>query len=83
MKKIFLLQFIFLALMMSCFGQIDKSLSYEELEEQAISSFRNNHTDSSIMIMEYAFKNFPEQFVKDINHTSPSVFRNGEFLKSN
>jgi predicted esterase len=53
--------------MISCFGQIDKSLLYEELEEQAASSFRNNHPDSSIMIMEYALKEFPEEFARTTN----------------
>ncbi len=60
-KKIILLQCIFISLIISCFGQIDKNLSYEELKTLAISSFRNNNTDSSIMIMEYALKNFPEE----------------------
>lgn len=67
MKKIFLLQCVFVSLTISCFGQIDKNLSYEELGALATSSFRNNHTDSSIMIMEYALKKFPEEFATTTN----------------
>ncbi len=66
-KKTILLQFLFITIMISCFAQIDKNLSYEELQTQAISSFRNNNTDSSIMIMEYALKNFPEEFARTTN----------------
>ena len=60
-KKTIILQFLFITLMTSCFGQIDTSLSYEELETSAISAFRNNHPDSSIMLMEFAVKKFPEE----------------------
>ncbi|MCB2220703.1 MAG: hypothetical protein KQI35_09925 [Bacteroidetes bacterium] len=63
-KKTILLQVLFMSLIISCFGQIDTSLSYEELETSAISAFRSNNTDSSIIIMEYAYKNFPEEFAR-------------------
>ena len=66
-KKLFLLQFILLALLMNCFGQVDKSLSYEELETSATSAYRNNNADSAIMIMEYALKKFPEEFARTTN----------------
>jgi predicted esterase len=59
--KTILLQLIFITLTISCFGQIDKNLSYEELENSAISAFRNNNADSAIMIMEYALEEFPEE----------------------
>ncbi|MBU2554239.1 MAG: hypothetical protein KKF98_07235 [Bacteroidetes bacterium] len=67
MKKSTLLLSILITLTISCFGQIDENLSYEELETKAISSFRNNHTDSSINIMEYAHKKFPEEFARTSN----------------
>jgi len=67
MKKIILLVCIFITAIASSFGQFDKSLSYEELETLAISSFRNNNTDSSIIIMEYAYKKFPEEFARTTN----------------
>ena len=67
MKKIILLVCMFISLIVNCFGQFDKSLSYEELETLAISSFRNNNTDSSIIIMEYAYKKFPEEFARTTN----------------
>jgi predicted peptidase len=66
-KKIFLLQCIFISLTISCLGQINKDLTYAELEEKAISSFRNNQTDSSIIIMEYAHEKFPEEFARTTN----------------
>jgi predicted esterase len=56
-----------MSLAISCFGQIDKNLSYEELANSAISAFRNNNTDSSIIIMEYAYKKFPEEFARTTN----------------
>ncbi|MDA3942620.1 MAG: hypothetical protein PF694_03640 [Bacteroidetes bacterium] len=43
---------------------IDTSLSYEELETSAIRAFRNNNTDSAIIIMEYAYKKFPDEFAR-------------------
>ncbi|MCF8235587.1 MAG: hypothetical protein K9H13_12920 [Bacteroidales bacterium] len=43
---------------------IDKNLSYEEFEAEAIRAFRNNNIDYSIIIMEYAYKNFPEEFAR-------------------
>jgi predicted esterase len=67
MRKIFLLQTMFLVLTISCFGQIDRTQLYEELETKAISYFRNNHTDSSIITMEYAYENFPEEFARTSN----------------
>lgn len=67
MKKSTLLLSILITLTISCFGQIDENLLYEELETKAISSFRNNHTDSSINIMEYAHKKFPEEFARTSN----------------
>lgn len=63
-KKTSLIQFLFFMIVTSCFGQIDTSLSYEELETSAIRAFRNNNTDSSLIIMEYAYKNFPEEFAR-------------------
>lgn len=66
-KKIILLLGIFVSLTISCFSQIDKNLSYSEIETKAISLFRNNKTDSSIMVMEYAFKNFPEELARTTN----------------
>lgn len=66
MKKTTLLLSIVLVTI-SCFGQIMNDLSYDELETKAISSFRNNHTDSSIIIMEYAHKKFPDEFARTTN----------------
>jgi len=63
-KKAILLQFLIITLMTSCFGQIDTSLTYEELETSAIRTFRNNNTDSAIIIMEYAYKKFPDEFAR-------------------
>jgi predicted esterase len=81
-KKLFLLEFIFLTLMMSCFGQIDKSLSYEELETSAISAFRNNNTDSAIMIMEYALKEFPDQLARTTMILPQIYTRVGNFSRA-
>jgi predicted esterase len=50
--------------MISCLGQVDTSLSYEELETSAIRAFRNTNTDSAIIIMEYAHKKFPDEFAR-------------------
>ncbi|MBU1368756.1 MAG: hypothetical protein KJ578_14275 [Bacteroidetes bacterium] len=63
-KKAILLQFLIITLMTNCFGQIDTSLTYEELETSAIRAFRNNNTDSAIIIMEYAYKKFPDEFAR-------------------
>ncbi|MDA3928449.1 MAG: hypothetical protein PF541_05780 [Prolixibacteraceae bacterium] len=81
-KKIILFTFIFWALMMSCFGQIDKSLSYEELETSAISAFRNNNADSAIMIMEYALKEFPEQLARTTMILPQIYTRVGNFSRA-
>lgn len=61
MKKTILLQFFLITSIISCFGQINEDLSYDEIQTLAISSFRNNNTDSSIMLMEYALEKFPEE----------------------
>ena len=82
MKKIFLLASIFITITISCFGQIDKNLSYEELETKAISYFRNNNTDSSIIIMEYALKNFPEELGSTTNILAQIYTRVGNFSKA-
>lgn len=43
---------------------MDRGLSYEEFEAEAISAFRSNNIDYSIMIFEYALKKFPDQFAR-------------------
>jgi tetratricopeptide (TPR) repeat protein len=41
--------------------QIDENLSYSELESKAKDYYRKGSIESAIFIMEYAFKNFPEE----------------------
>jgi predicted esterase len=82
MTKIFLLQCIFMTLVISCFGQIDKNLSYKELETLAISSYRNNNTDSTIMIMEYTLKNFPEELSRTTTILAQVHTRVGNFSRA-
>lgn len=81
-KKIILFPFIFMALAMSCFGQIDKSLSYEELETSAISAFRNDQADSAIMMMEFALKNFAEELASTTNILPQLHTRVGNYARA-
>lgn len=68
--------------MISCFGQIDKDLSYGEVESMAISAFRNNNTDSTILIMEYAYKNFPEELGRTSQLLGQIYTRVGDYSKA-
>lgn len=61
MKRKLLLQIILILSVLSCFGQFDKSLSYSELEDLALDSFRSS-PDTSILIMEYLYDSFPDRF---------------------
>ncbi|MBI9036410.1 MAG: hypothetical protein JEZ03_18275 [Bacteroidales bacterium] len=82
MKTTILLQSIFMTLMISCFGQIDKNLSYEELETKAIKAYRSNNTDSTIIIMEYAYKNFPEELGRTTQLLGQIYTRVGDYSKA-
>jgi len=71
-----------MTLIISCFGQVDEDLTYSEVETLAISSFRNNNTDSTIMIMEYALKNFPEELGRTTTVLAQVYTRVGNFSKA-
>lgn len=47
--------------MTNCFGQFDKTSSYQQLESIAGGYYQNNKLDSAILVMEYAFEKFPEE----------------------
>jgi len=80
-KKIILLQCIILGLTISCFGQINKNQSYDELEALAISCFQNNKADSAIIILEYAFQNFPEELLRSSSILALVYLRIGNLSK--
>ncbi|MCF8381448.1 MAG: hypothetical protein K9H49_17880 [Bacteroidales bacterium] len=82
MKKTILLPFILITLMINGFGQINEDLSYDEIQALAISSFRNNNTDSSIMLMEYALKKFPENLGSSTNVLAAIYIRVGLLPKA-
>jgi predicted esterase len=81
-RKAILLQLIFISLMISCSGQINENLTYDEIQTLAISSFRNNNTDSSIMLMEYALKKFPEELGRSTNVLAAIYIRVGLLPKA-
>jgi predicted esterase len=51
----------FCALLCTSFAQIDQSLSYEELQNQAVGLLRKANIDSAIIVIEYAVEKFPEE----------------------
>lgn len=81
MKKIILLLSTILVTV-SCFGQLTNDLSYDEVEAMAISSFRNNNIDSTIMLMESALKQFPEELGRSTYLLAQLYTRVGNFSKA-
>ena len=61
---------------------MDKGLSYEEFEAEAISAFRSNNIDYSIMIFEYALKKFPDQFARTTLILPQIYTRVGDFSRA-
>ena len=64
-----------------CLGQIYKDQTYDELREIAIGYFPNK-ADSTILIMEYAFLNFPDEFLNSSTILTQVYTRVGEFPKA-
>jgi len=80
-KKTILLQCIFITLMISCSGQINKDQSYDELQDLALSYFPEK-ADSTIIIMEYAYENFPEEFLRSSTILAQVYTRVGNLSKA-
>lgn len=64
------------------FGQIDKSLSFGELQSLTMDYARSSNFDSAIIIMEYAFKNFPEEYAQSTTLLGSLYTRIGEKSKA-
>ncbi|MBE0675225.1 MAG: alpha/beta hydrolase fold domain-containing protein [Bacteroidales bacterium] len=56
-----LISILLFAFTCASFAQNNQSLSYDELQTQAIDLVRKANIDSAIIVMEYAVKNFPEE----------------------
>ncbi len=81
-KRIFLLQFIFISFMISCFGQIDENLPYDELESSAINYLRAGNNDSAIILLEYALENFPEELGSSTRILAQVYTRTGNYSRA-
>jgi len=81
-KKIFLLQFILITFMISCFGQIDENLTYDELESSAIDHLRAGNNDSAIILLEYALENFPEELGNSTRILAQVYTRAGNYSRA-
>lgn len=62
MKKILFFFCILLLTMLTTYGQIADSLSFRELQSLTMDYARSSDYDSAIIIMENAFKKFPEEY---------------------
>lgn len=67
MKKTLFFLCILLLSGITTIGQIDKNLSFSELRSLTMDYARSAEYDSAIIIMEYAFKNFPEEYQQSTN----------------
>lgn len=61
MKRIVITLFL-CAFIYTSYAQIEKSLSFGELLTKTTDLYQVNKIDSAIIVMEYAFENFPEEY---------------------
>ncbi|MEE4116631.1 MAG: hypothetical protein V2I37_10705, partial [Marinilabiliaceae bacterium] len=80
-RKITLLPGIYLLLSIICHGQINPDHSYEELRERALNYFPDK-ADSTIIIMEYAFEKFPDEYLNSTTILAQVYTRTGELSKA-
>jgi len=80
-NKILLLSGIFAFLSIICYGQINPDHSYEELRERALNYFPDK-ADSTIIIMEYAFEKFPDEYLNATTILAQVYTRIGELSKA-
>jgi predicted esterase len=80
-RKIILLPGIYLLLSIICYGQINPEHTYEELRERALNYFPDK-ADSTIIIMEYAFEKFPDEYLNATTILAQVYTRIGELTKA-
>lgn len=68
--------------MISCYGQINNARSYNELEELAINYYQNSKADSTIIVMEYAYENYPEELLRSSTILAQVYMVAGNFSKA-
>jgi len=80
-RKIILLPGIYLLFSIICYGQINPEHTYEELRERALNYFPDK-ADSTIIIMEYAFEKFPDEYLNATTILAQVYTRIGELSKA-
>lgn len=68
--------------MISCFGQIDESLPYDELESSAIDYLRADNNDSAIIILEYSLEKFPNEIGRSTRILAYVYTRSGNYSRA-
>ena len=81
-RKILLVQYIIISLVFNCFGQINPDQSsYIEIRSQALDYFPDK-ADSTIILMEYAYRKFPDEFLNSSTILAQVYIRVDEFNKA-
>lgn len=80
-KRIIFLSGIYLILSMVCYGQIKPDQSYDEIRSRAIEYFPEK-ADSTIILMEYAFEKFPDEYLNSTTILAQVYTRIGELSKA-